>query len=148
MGQAIYQSGLPAVAVELTMPVIYAKKSHLRFNRFVKSMPWLAVPFRDNAATFERCLALHDDHRLQFSQRRPNQCKRNRSKCWAAFSDSVVQRDFCVFCACLSSFPLLLCFSVLLFAFPFPAFPCLCCFSVLLTASSLFLLFCACVASL
>ncbi|CAK9058744.1 unnamed protein product, partial [Durusdinium trenchii] len=47
-----------AVKKEASDPfeVVYvsADTSRREFNRFVKSMPWLAVPFRDNAATFER----------------------------------------------------------------------------------------------
>eukprot|EP00445_Apocalathium_hangoei_P031071 CAMPEP_0203919332 /NCGR_PEP_ID=MMETSP0359-20131031/59777_1 /ASSEMBLY_ACC=CAM_ASM_000338 /TAXON_ID=268821 /ORGANISM="Scrippsiella Hangoei, Strain SHTV-5" /LENGTH=221 /DNA_ID=CAMNT_0050846613 /DNA_START=8 /DNA_END=671 /DNA_ORIENTATION=+ len=36
--------------------VVYvgADKSRREFNRFVKTMPWLALPFRDNTAVFER----------------------------------------------------------------------------------------------
>ncbi|CAE7760946.1 unnamed protein product, partial [Symbiodinium microadriaticum] len=35
--------------------VVYVSADHSRreFNRFVKSMPWLAVPFRDNSIIFE-----------------------------------------------------------------------------------------------
>eukprot|EP00439_Symbiodinium_sp_Y106_P081509 s549_g20.t1 len=36
--------------------VVYVSADHSRreFNRFVKGMPWLAVPFRDNSIIFER----------------------------------------------------------------------------------------------
>ncbi|CAJ1405884.1 unnamed protein product [Effrenium voratum] len=47
-----------AVKKEETDPfeVVYvsADTSRREFNRFVKTMPWLAVPFRDNTATFYR----------------------------------------------------------------------------------------------
>ena len=44
------------LAMTRNMPALLSG-FRLRFNRFVKSMPWLAVPFRDNSIIFERSLA-------------------------------------------------------------------------------------------
>eukprot|EP00747_Dinoflagellata_sp_TGD_P086402 gnl/TRDRNA2_/TRDRNA2_163275_c0_seq1.p1 gnl/TRDRNA2_/TRDRNA2_163275_c0~~gnl/TRDRNA2_/TRDRNA2_163275_c0_seq1.p1 ORF type:complete len:200 (+),score=31.63 gnl/TRDRNA2_/TRDRNA2_163275_c0_seq1:52-651(+) len=45
-----------AVVPEYPFEVVYvsADKSFREYNRFVRSMPWLSVPFRDNSALFAK----------------------------------------------------------------------------------------------
>eukprot|EP00435_Cladocopium_sp_Y103_P052827 s443_g16.t1 len=96
--------------------VVYvsADTSRREFNRFVKSMPWLAVPFRDNSTVFERfgvpmdvrtwpkLVIVSPENEIQYND--ASQLVRNcndEKKPWAfgsilasAWSDVIVKRRF------------------------------------------------------